>query len=151
MVAPAERSRNSYPSAHDGEERQDRERNQHYSRTLMNSMPVCQGRPGPRRGFFPNNRMFGPGSAIFSKKCQKPKPEHVERSKKRGDNPDQPVDPARLVCPPENFIFAEEACQGRDSGNGEGPECHCPERPGNLFTQAAHLTHVLLAADGVNH
>ena len=54
-------------------------------------------------------------------------------------------------CGFENFVLAEESGETRDSGDGERADQHRPIGDGNLFAQAAHLRHFLLAAHGVNH
>ena len=43
-------------------------------------------------------------------------------------------------------VFAEEACEGRQAGNGKDAGAHAPKRDGNGFAQATHDSHILLAA-----
>src|SRR2546426_621775 len=73
------------------------------------------------------------GSAIRPSERHEPQPEHVKRSQKRGEKADQPIGPARLVCPPKNLVLAEEPGERRNSCNGHRPRGHGPERPRNFF------------------
>ncbi len=82
-----------------------------------------------------------------------PQAEHVEGGEQSGYETDKPEDRPRrrgekgLV---ENRVFAEEAGEGRDAGDGEDPGAHGPEGDGHGFAQAAHGAHVLLAAHGMD-
>src|SRR5882724_14133 len=86
-------------------------------------------------------------SFVFSKESHKPHAEHVERSKKRSDQADDPVNPAGLIGPPQNFVFAEKSGKWRNTSDGNRPSRHRPESPWNLCAQATHLAHILLAVD----
>src|SRR5581483_8454776 len=90
-------------------------------------------------------------AAVLAEERQKPQAEHVERGDERGYYSGQPVGPACLVGTPEDGVFAEEACQPWNAGDGQGAGGHRPECPGELGAKTAHLAHVLLAADGVDH
>src|SRR5207247_5978265 len=52
---------------------------------------------------------------------------------------------------PQNFVLREETRQKRRTCDGESSREHRPERHGNLVLQRAHLLHVLLMMQGVNH
>src|SRR5450631_3171698 len=110
-------------------------------------MAVWRGRPRPRMlvvrvPLFP---------AILAEKCHKPLPEHVERSQKCSKQSDGPVNPVAEVSLKQNRVLAEEPRQWPESGDGKSPSRHGPECPRNFRPQAAHLAHVLLAGDGVDH
>src|SRR5579863_6243138 len=72
---------------------QDHQRNQHDRGAFVDpSMSMWRGRPRPRMvGMV---QMFFPPT--LSKKCQTPKPEHIERSQKRGEPADLPVLPTAI-------------------------------------------------------
>src|SRR6266852_5618801 len=89
------------------------------------------------------------GATILAEESQKPQAEHVEGRQKRSEYSDSPVHQAYARSPPQDFILAEEARQGRDPGDSEGGRGHGPEGPWDFCTQAAHATHVLFAAYGV--
>src|SRR5262252_4377555 len=89
-------------------------------------------------------------SAVVAEKRHEPKPEHVERRNECGDYPNQPEHPASMsarVCLPQNLVFAEEARQRPETRDRKSCDRHREERPRNVLTQAAHLAHVLFAAD----
>src|SRR3954469_22018077 len=111
------------------------------------TMPMWRGRPRPRisRMLLMSMRSFHI-PAILTKKRHEPEPEHIKGREECGNQSHQPINPARLICPPQNLVLAEKACERRNTGDGDGGERHRPERPGNFSTQAAHLAHVLLAA-----
>src|SRR5581483_5668788 len=92
--------------------------------------------------------VFGARCAtVLAEKGHEQQPEHVKRSQECGKYAHKPINPACLICVPKNFVFAEEAGKWRDSRNGDGGDRHCPEGDGNVFTQVAHLLHVLLIVD----
>src|SRR6266700_1966747 len=109
-------------------------------------MSMWRGRPPPRismRGF---NR-----SSIIPKEGHEPQPEHIERGDERGDHSYHPVDPACLISPPQNLIFTKKPGQRRDSGNCKSRNRHGPKCPRDLRPPTAHLAHVMLATDGMDH
>ena len=57
----------------------------------------------------------------------------------------------RAVGLPQDFILGEEARQAWNPGDGQRRHKHGPVRHGNLVFQPAHVAHVLLPAQGVNH
>src|SRR5215468_859438 len=65
-----------------------------------------------------------------------PQPEHVKRSQKRGNDSHQPKRWVVKKGLPKDFVFTEEAAQGREAGNGESGDRHHPERYWNHFAQA---------------
>src|SRR6266478_8675468 len=89
--------------------------------------------------------------AVLPKKRHKPQAEHIEGGEKRRKQSNRPVHPTGLISPPQNLVLAEEPGKRRDAGNGKGADRHSPKCPRNFCTQAAHLTHVLLATDRVDH
>src|SRR5438270_12226733 len=93
--------------------------------------------------------------AAFAEEGHEPQPEHIKGGQTGGDPADQPEDPAsvRLIgeCLPENFVFGEEAAEGREAGDGERGDRHRPKGPGNQLAQASHVAHILLSSETVNH
>src|ERR1700722_17666516 len=90
----------------------------------------------------------------LAKKGHEPEPEHVERSQSGGDKADEPdYGPysARDESFVEDLVFANEAGQGGNSGDCEDAGGHRPESDGDFAPQAAHMAHVLLAVQGVDH
>src|SRR5436305_14281915 len=71
--------------------------------------------------------------SIFAGKGEEPKPEHVERSQKRCDQSDQPVDPAGLIRAPQDFVFAEETSQRRNTSDRNCSDSHGPKVQGIFF------------------
>jgi hypothetical protein len=86
-------------------------------------------------------------AVVVPEKRHEQQAEHVERRDEGCDQPDYPVNPARLIGLPENLVLAPKACKWRDSGDGECCDQHGSKRPRNVDAQAAHFAHVLLAAD----
>src|SRR6202522_2314840 len=82
-------------------------------------------------------------TAIFPEERHEPQPEHIKRCDERRNHSNQPVSPTRLIGVPENLVFAEEAREPRNAGNGQRRRGHAPERPRNLRPQPAHLAHIL--------
>ncbi len=81
--------------------------------------------------------------------------EHVERSHQRGAVADKPED---AICAafrgpglPQDFVFREEAGEGKDTGDGQRRDQHRLIGGRNALTQIAHVAHVLLATQGMNH
>src|SRR5271169_3471000 len=87
-------------------------------------------------------------AAVVPPKRHEQQTEHVKRSDESGNQADQPINPVRLISLPENLIFAPEACERPDPCDGECRDEHGPKCHWNVRAQAAHLAHVLLAADG---
>src|SRR5215510_2429860 len=79
-----------------------------------------------------------------AEESHEPQAEHVKRSQQRGDDSDHPKRPVVKKSLPKNFVFTEEAAQGREAGNGKCRYRHHPERYWNHFAQPAHVPHVLL-------
>src|SRR5579859_1793376 len=94
------------------------------------------------------------GAAILAEEGHEPEPEHVERCQQCSENADGPVGAAAVRAGerlPEDFVLAEEAAEEGYAGDGHGSRGHGPESPGNFLAQAAHVAHVLLAAERMNH
>ena len=91
------------------------------------------------------------GSAVVTEERHEQQPKHIEGSDERRDHADSPIDRADLIRLPQNFILAPEAGQRRNSSNRQGRDKHGPKCHGDERFEAAHLAHVLLAADRVNH
>src|SRR5690242_5443054 len=96
--------------------------------------------------------------ALLAVKSQEDQPEHVERRKQRGRQPEaiQKVSDIAaaifaLEGAQENRIFAEESCEGWETGNRERGNQHRRVGVLDFLAEAAHAIHVLLAAHGVNH
>src|SRR5450755_4485094 len=111
------------------------------------AMTMWRGRPRPRvvviQMCVSQILMRFRRPAILPKKRHEPQPEHIKGSEKCGEQSNKPVDPTRLISPPQDFVLAEETSKRRNPGDGEGRDGHGPERPWNLRAQPAHLTHVL--------
>src|SRR5262249_36859506 len=148
---------NTNISTEDRESSKDDEWRQHYPRAFMNSaVSVWRGRPRPR--YFVSGQMCPmPGMLFMSMLCPRCSPvvakesheqqsKHVEGRDKRGHNPDQPIYPAGLIGAPQDFVFAEETRETRNSRDCASSDKHRSERPGDLSPKPAHLAHVLLAA-----
>src|SRR5580765_3425487 len=90
-------------------------------------------------------------SAILPKERHEQQPEHVERGDERGNEADQPENPVRFVCLPQNFILAEESGKWRNPSDRNGCDGHRRESPRDVLSQAAHLTHVLPTTDRMDH
>src|SRR5258705_8567965 len=98
--------------------------------------------------------LIGDATAVVPKESHKPQAKHVKRRNEGGDYSDQPVDPASMragINLPEDFVFAEESGQRPESRDRKGRDRHGQERPRDVLLQAAHLAHVLLTADSVDH
>src|SRR6267143_4500423 len=80
---------------------------------------------------------------------------HVERGHERGAKADQPkIREATLGGTPrlpENLVLRKEARQGWDARNRERCDEHRFEGSRNAPAQIAHVAHVLLAAQGMDH
>src|SRR5262245_4796133 len=87
----------------------------------------------------------------FSKKCQKNETEHVERSHCCSYNSNSPKPSAFLKPLPQDFIFGEKSCKGRNSSNGKRCNEHRFKCDGNAAFQVSHLGEILFASHRVNH
>ena len=91
-------------------------------------------------------------AAILTEESEEPEPEHVERGH------DQAVITpiAHKTCGPaaprgqEDLVLREESGERWNAGDGKGGDCHGPEGIRHVLPQAAHVAHVLLAAESVN-
>src|SRR5246500_4781121 len=93
----------------------------------------------------------GFSAAVIAKESHEPEPEHIERSDEGGRHSDKPVRWSCLVSTCQNFILAEESCEGWKACDRESRGRHSHESPWDVLPQPTHLAHVLLAADGMNH
>ena len=90
----------------------------------------------------------------FAEKRHEDQSEHIKSRHPRHRRAKQPQQDMSLVAGkgfPQNFVFREETRQKRRTCDGESSHEHRPERHGNLVLQRAHLPHVLLMMQGVNH
>ena len=81
-------------------------------------------------------------------------PEHIKRSQQRGKKGDGPKHSAAVEAHrrlEQNLVFAKETGKQRRARDRQRGQQHGPVGPGDLFPQATHAAHVLLAAHGVNH
>src|SRR5204863_2861142 len=99
------RSRPADPSADDRQDCQNHERDEHNSRTLMDSaMSVSAGSMdvvgmrGHRGGFVP--MWLLDLTAVIAEKRHEPEAKHIKRRQKGSEYTDQPVHPAGLVGAP---------------------------------------------------
>src|SRR6266851_4383732 len=92
-------------------------------------------------------------SAVVPEERHEQQTEHVKRSDERRQQAERPDYLARTlgIGAPQDFVFTHEARKRRNTGNGNSSAEHRPEGPRNLFAEAAHLAHVLFAAEGVDH
>src|SRR5215469_6667818 len=99
--------------------------------------------------------VFIPGfTAIVAGKGHEEKPEHIERSDESCNDADEPVDPAPMIAGvrlPQYFVFAPKAREWRDASDSQRRDAHGRGGDGYIRPKPAHLAHVLLAADCVNH
>ena len=89
----------------------------------------------------------------FADEGQVPEAEHVEAGEQRSDQADEVehfAESAVLEGFVENGVFGEESGEGPDAGDGDDARGHGPESDGQFLAQAAHLAHVLLAAEAVD-
>src|SRR5882757_5662040 len=91
-------------------------------------------------------------SAVVAEERHEQEAEHVKGGDERGQQAERPNHLARSlrIGLPEDFVFAMKTGQRPNTCDGNGPYGHRPEGPRNLFAQAAHLSHVLFAAEGVD-
>src|SRR5579864_3474594 len=87
-------------------------------------------------------------------KCQEDQAEHVEGSQQSRQQTEGVQNVATLLalkrCK-QNGVFREKAGKERNARDSESREEHRGVSSRNLFAEAAHVAHVLLAAHGVNH
>ncbi len=97
-------------------------------------------------------RLHGRIDAALPPERQPDQPEHVEGRQDRDEDADRP-DPgeAELEGLAEDLVLAEEARQRRDAGDGDRTDQHRRVGLRDLLPEAAHLAHVLLLVDGVDH
>src|SRR6266436_1577526 len=88
---------------------------------------------------------------ILAAECHVHQTEHIEGGDERGNHADQPIHPACVIGLPKYLVLGPEASQRRNSRNRERGNPHRRKRPRHVNAQAAHLAHVLLAADAVNY
>src|SRR5712692_11773668 len=89
------------------------------------------------------------GAAIAEER-KKEQAEHIKRGQTRGDEADNPQQEKTVEGPAENFIFAEESREGKNSGDGQGGDQHGVVGVLDLLVETAHFADVLLAGHGVN-
>ena len=81
--------------------------------------------------------------------------EHVKRGHERGGVTDIPEDAvgAAFARPglPEDGVFGKKSGEGKDAGDGERRNEHGGVGGGNALVQVPHVSHILLAAHGMNH
>ena len=51
----------------------------------------------------------------------------------------------------QDFVFAEKASERRDACDRKRSSRHRPESPWDVLSQPAHVPHVLISANRVNH
>ena len=93
------------------------------------------------------------GSTRLSPQKVRPdQPEHVEGGHPGDQEADRP-DPQEAVLErvAQDLVLAEEAGQRRDARDRDRADQHRPVGDRDLLRQAAHLAHVLLVVDGVDH
>src|SRR5689334_12553166 len=93
--------------------------------------------------------------SALAEEGHEPEAKHIEGCHSSGDPSDQPEDPASVSLVgeslPENLVLGEESAERWESSDGKRSNRHHPECPRNQLAQSAHVAHVLLAAEGVNH
>ncbi len=135
MIGAADQLRRGEPSAEDGKEREDHQRNGHVLGRFVDVHLVMV-------------------EALVAEESEKNQPEHVERGEARADEAQQPENQIRVRAGAggfEDFVLAEKAGEAGNAGDGQRGDEHRPVSDGNLLAQAAHVAHVLLAAHGVDH
>src|SRR3989442_14717770 len=77
--------------------------------------------------------------------------EHVKRRQPRGNESDQPQPGRMLKRFSQNLVLAEKASERRNPRDRKRPREEGLRRCRNLGPERAHLAHVLLAGERVNH
>src|ERR1035438_5076960 len=95
-------------------------------------------------------RLLRSGTAILASEGHVHQPEHIEGGDERGNNAKQPIHPVRFEGSPENFVLGPETSKRWNARDGKRGNSHRHKCPGHVNPQAAHLAHVLLAADTMN-
>src|SRR5246127_3988418 len=144
MLKPAA---DSHPPADHGKNGENHQRNQHDHGALMRiAVPAVSMTMSRSMALF---RRFA--AAVIAKESHEPEPEHIERSDEGGRHSDKPVRWICLVSTCQNFILAEESCQGWKACDRESRGRHGHESPWDVLPQPTDLAHALLAADGMNY
>ncbi len=148
-------------SPDDRQHGQDHQRPQHHPRAFMRlAVSVWRGNSCPRSArlivITVPISITAMGSvhcraSVLAAECHVHQPEHIERRDESGNHANQPIDRACAIGFPKNFVFRPEARERRDARDGERGNAHRHKRPRHVNPQPAHLSHVLLAADAVNH
>src|ERR1700675_1805397 len=90
-------------------------------------------------------------TAVLAKECQEQRAEYIESCQASGENA-QPIHPGgALEGSSKNFVLAEEARKGWNARDGDACAHQREERDGCVLAKPAHLTQVLLTAQGMNH
>src|SRR6185437_13606668 len=133
LAAPIRRQ--SEPAANDGENPENHEGHEHYSRRFMHMDVMLV-------------------VTRLAVKREKNQTEHVTSGQQRSGDANEVKNEVRIrasVRVEENLVLAKKTGEKRRSGDGERGGEHRREGPGDFFAQAAHVLHVLLAAQGMNH
>src|SRR5689334_7693070 len=91
------------------------------------------------------------GDTRFAEKRQKYQPEHVKRGHPGSYKTNPPKYGPRVERSRQNRVLAHEPSQRRNPRNRDRGDHEGPRRLGNLAPQRAHLAHVLLTAERVDH
>src|SRR6202167_1012941 len=135
VIRLAEKMRCSKPSANGRKQRKNHQGHSHIARRFVNVNFVLV-------------------KSRLTEKRKKYQPEHIERRQPRASQPKQPKRDVSVwprTNGVENFVFAEESSKARNSRNRKRANEQRPESHRNLFSQPAHVAHVLLAAHGMYH
>src|ERR1700676_3915575 len=89
-------------------------------------------------------------SAAVTEERKEEHAEHIKRRQACGDEADNPKQKKAVEGPAEDFVFAEESGEGKNSGDRQGCDQHGVVRVLDLLVEAAHLADVLLSGHGVN-
>ena len=90
-------------------------------------------------------------AAVFAEEGHHHGPRHVE-GRQTGREHSQPVEPdIHAVDGDEDLVFGLPAGKEWHAGDGGPGRAHGPEGERNLLPQAAHMAHILLTRERVNH
>src|SRR5271155_2975495 len=92
---------------------------------------------------------------LRSEEGLEPEAEHIKRRHAGGEEANEPKKFAKRIrrdeCLIQNLVLREETCPRWEPGDREDAHRHRPEGDGDALAKTAHLAHVLLAGEGVDH
>src|SRR6202795_1300399 len=136
----------SYESPKDRQHSKDHERTQHYPRALMwLAVPMAM------TVIIVTMSILRRAAAVLAAECHVHQPEHIKGCNESSNHADQPIHPACVKGFPKNLVLGPEASERWNARDSKRGNPHRRKSPGHENPQPAHLSHVLLATDAVNH